>query len=100
MKRLSAWLRKWWWTLVLGLAGVLGVLIYAFARTRKNKPQAESFSTKARAKIVEAETDAKIERLKADAESEAQKARLEEITKIDDGVMRRVRLAEYLDENL
>jgi len=100
MTRLSAWLKKWWWTLAVGLAAIVGVLIYIFARTSKQQPPGESFSTKARAKIVEAETDAKIERLKADADSEVQQAKLEEISKIEDGVTRRVRLAQYLDGNL
>ena len=71
-----------------------------FRKRKPNAVPAESFSTKARGKIVEAETDAKIERLKADAETEIQTAKLEEIAKIDDGVTRRVRLAEYMDGNL
>ncbi len=97
MGRFTAWMKKWWWTLLLALAGLSAMLFFVFRKPKQNTAPAESFSTKARSKIVDAETEAKIERLKAESDSGAKKAKLDEIKKIDDGTKRRVELAKYLD---
>ena len=88
--------------MVLGLGSVAAVIITigVLFRKKKQPPPMQSFSNKAREKIVEAETDAKIAHLKADAEKKAEQAKLDEIGKIEDGRERRRRLADYLDENL
>lgn len=101
MARVWAWLKKWWWTLLLGAVAVAGVVIAIVLSSRKPTPAAvETFSSKAREKIVEAETDAQIAKLKAQVETKEQEAKLTEIAKIEDGGERRRRLADFLDEVL
>jgi hypothetical protein len=96
---MKVWLKKWWWTLLLGLALIGGALFFIF-RGRKGPSTTRSFSQRAREKILETETDAAIARERARAKSEAQKARLAEIEKVKDAPERRKRLADYLDEIL
>ncbi len=99
MSRFAAWIKKWWWMLLLGLA-VTGTLLWLIFRKGKPSQQTESFSTKARRKVVEAETDAKIAKLKTEAESGVKRERLRQIEKIKDDEDRRTKLAAYLDDLL
>jgi len=87
---------------VLGL-GVVAAAIITIAvlfRKQQSPPPMQTFSSKARQKIVEAETDMQIGHLKAEATKKEQQAKLGEIEKIVDGQERRRRLAEYMHENL
>ena len=98
---MKAWLKKWWWTIALAIAGILAVLAWAiFRKPKKQTGEAQpSFSAKARTKIVEAETDLAIQKYKAEAQSEADKKELERIESVKDADERRGQLASYL-ENL
>lgn len=100
MGRFKAWLKKYWWLLLLGLV-TAGVTLWLIFRPRKNNTvPAATFSTKAREKIVEAQTEAKIEKLKIKAKADEKRRELEVIEKVEDGVERRKMLADFLDENL
>jgi ABC-type bacteriocin/lantibiotic exporter with double-glycine peptidase domain len=97
----AAWLRKWWWTVVLAIGAIAAAIITIFVFFRRDKPvPMQNFGAKAREQIVAAETDMKIAQLKADAVKKEQETQLNEISKIEDGKERRRRLADYLDENL
>jgi len=96
----TAWLKKWWWTLLLGVAALGALLWLIFRKKKPESQQAESFSTKARRKVVEAETDAKIAKLKTEAETEVKREALRQIEKIKDDEDRRTKLAAYLDDLL
>ena len=101
MGKLKAWLKKWWWMLLLGLAAIGCALFFLFRKKKTvDVAPTESFSSKARKKIVEAETDAIIARVKAEVESEKRLEELNKITEMDGGVERRKRLADFLDDNL
>jgi len=60
---------------------------------RKNLPEV---SERLKAKVEKVEEDALIARVRARVEAEKAEKRLEEIAKVDDGIERRKRLAEYL----
>ena len=100
MARVKAWLKRWWWILLLG-AVVLGAGLWLVFRKRKSTPQEHiSFSTKARAKIVEAETETKIAKLKSETETAVKLEKLNQIEAIEDDEDRRDKLADYLDDLL
>ncbi len=96
---MKAWLKKWWWMILLGLGLAVGALLFIFRKKEKRTVES-SFTSRAREKIVEAETDASIQRAKAEAKSEAARKRLDEIDKIEDGEERRRELASYLNKIL
>lgn len=94
---MKAWLKKWWWTLVLGLA-IMGTGLFFIFRRKKGEPPGESsFISHARNKIREAETDALIAKAKAKAKSEIDHEKLDVIDEIKDDDLRRRKLAEHLD---
>jgi len=100
MALFKAWLKKWWWTLLLALATIGGFILYLVLRKRPESAPSETYSNLARQKIMEAETDAAIARAKVDAKGDEARARLDEIGKVEDDFTRRKRLADYLDEVL
>jgi LPXTG-motif cell wall-anchored protein len=94
---MRAWFKRWWWTLVLGLA-VVGVGLFFVFRRKKDKPPGESsFVSHARNKIREAETDALIAKARVKAKSEIDHEKLNVIDEIKDDDLRRRKLAEHLD---
>lgn len=112
MKKVWAWIRKWWWVVLGGLAAIVAWL---FARKGDGKPQGglsgsgngrsgQSISQSNREFIEErverAEQDAKIEKLKRDKEVDKQRDKLEEIEKEPDTRKRREKLSEFLTNNL
>lgn len=94
-----AWLKKWWWTIVLGVA-VVGLFLWLIFRKDKKTAAHSNLVQKAKSKIVEAETDALIEKTKAKVHQEEELKKLEEISRMEGGVERRKELADFLDKNL
>lgn len=93
-----AWIKKWWWTILIAGAAVLSVVLWLIFRGKKKPVENNvSFSTKAKEEISKAEVDALISKEKAKSKSETDMGKLKEIEKIEDGVKRRVELANYLD---
>lgn len=100
MGRFKAWLKKYWWLVLLGLL-TAGVTLWLIFRPRKgNTVPAVTFSNKVREKIIDAQTEAKIEKLKIKAKVDEKRRELEVIKKVDDGLERRKILADFLDKNL
>lgn len=92
-----AWLKKWWWAILLGCAIVLSGLMWLIFRRRKVFGNSISFSAKARAEIATAEVDAIVAKEKAKTKSSHAMYKLREIEGMSDSVKRRVALASYLD---
>lgn len=97
---MGAWLSKWWWTVVLAIAGVLAALAWLIFQKPAPTMVKPTFSSKARAKIVEAETDLALQKYKARARSEAERTVLEKIEVVKDADERRGQLASYLEDLL
>ncbi len=100
MSLLWAWIKKYWWIVVLAIVA-FAVTVWLIFRPKKNgEVPAVSFSTKAREEISKAETEATIEKLKITAKADEKRKELETIKNIKDDITRLKMLADFIDENL
>jgi len=93
--------KKWAWLIILGLAIIVGIVLYIFGR-RGKKVDGEpvtDFVEKARTKLTELELREQIELHNATIEHEKFVAAVDEAKKIKNGKERRARLAELLKES-
>jgi hypothetical protein len=109
MKKIRAWLKTWWWVLLLiglGCLVALGVIFgFFFGKPSKRGESAMPIkydgwlprvADKTREKVEEAETKALESRVEATVKAEEQVKQLEEIKKVPEGRERRRRLAAML----
>jgi len=89
---------KWvFWLILISALSVLFSLIRSFfSRSHVPRKNLPDVSERLKAKVEKVEEDALIARVRARVEAEKAEKRLEEIAKVDDGIERRKRLAEYL----
>lgn len=92
-----AFVRKWWWLILLGLG--TGVLF--LGRLFAAAPGAAAKAVEAaKAAAAKAEEDGLLEKARNAADTAAKVGALEEVQKIPDGQLRRKRLAEMLDQQI
>lgn len=90
------WLKKYWWTIVAGVALVAG-FIFGGMFKKKEEGDPPSFADMAFEEAARIQEQIDAEKAKAKAETEEQLARLAEIEKMKNVVERRKRLAEFLE---
>lgn len=91
------WLKKWWWTIVAGVALVAGFIFGGFLKGKKKDDDQPSFADMAKEEAAVIEEQINAEKAKAKAETEAQMAELTEIERMKNDEERRKKLAEFLE---
>ena len=93
---MKKWLKKWWWTILLFVAGVVAtVLVWIGARKKAKRVEIRVQEHVAKAAVEVAKKTAV-----ANAEADAKAKEVDTIMKEDDGKARREKLAKWLDANI
>lgn len=106
LRRIGAFLKTFWWVIVLVLAVVgIGWIYWVKKKSRKQiedaaKDEAPSLVRSAANRVQSAVTDVKVETAIIKTKSEEQRRDLEEIRQEPDGKKRRERLAALLKDSL
>jgi hypothetical protein len=107
MKAVWRWLRKWWWTIVAGVAAVGAVLLAIFVATSDDgQPDTPAPKPNLRARAErEAERvrlEGEIEKARITATADARNAELDRIEEVgkDDPKVAREQLSGWLNANL
>jgi hypothetical protein len=96
MTKFLRWLKKWWWTLLIGAGAIAGFLFGLSLRKSDDAEHPPDFVEKAKAKKEIIDAQAAVEKIKVKAKADEERARLDEIGKINDVRERRTRLAEFM----
>jgi hypothetical protein len=101
MSKITAWLKKWWWTIALGAAAILGFVARGLfmGGAARRKVDAPDFTANARRRIDEAEAKYLQRKAEAKAEGGVKRKELSDIKQIEDPRERRSKLAAWLREN-
>lgn len=97
MKKVGQWVRKYWWTLVAGVAMVLGVVLGGMFGGKKKDEDVPSFADMAKEEIAAVQEEIDVEKAKVKAETEEKLAELDRIERMKDDEERRKQLASFLD---
>lgn len=98
------WLKQWWWTILLGVATVLGALSWLLMPRSRNEPEKElpkPFREKAKKEIDRVRLEGEMEKVKVRKVADSHKRQLAGIEKVgeEDPARARQLLAAWMNRN-
>lgn len=107
MIKVWRWLKRWWWTIVVGAATVAGFVFWLLLPKPKRdstpgQPPPKTFKERAQEQVERVQLEGEIEKARVAAKAEAQNEQLDNIEVIgqEDPAEARRQLASWLTQNL
>jgi hypothetical protein len=105
MRKVRRWLKRWWWTFVLGAATIAGFMIWLLLpkpkRDSSDGPPPKTFKEKAQEQVERVRLEGEVEKARVAAKAESQNEQLDQIEEVgkDDPAEARRRLATWMAAN-